>query len=390
MALSAIKRRVGEYEVGRRLGEGATALVRLGRHVRTGKLVALKILSRDAVRKNAVIARTARREIAVLELVASDASGVDGVLKLHDVIETDDGMVLALEYCPAGDLYEKVCDEGHLSEAHAREYFMQLAKALYICHLRGVCHRDLKLENVLIAPDGSLRIADFGMAGLLKPHALLGTACGSPYYCAPELLSEKPYCGTKADVWSLGVMLYVMLCGGYPFEDDNIMRLKRKVCSGLLYIPPEISPATANLLRSMLTVNPEERYTVQQVLQSEWIGINLLPVDTRKNYSADFPPVSNPDPKIIATLVDLGLGNSFMLRRRLSGERSSVERRLYYQIAATATEDGLQPIKAPNANMSPTLITSSDPFKVLMEPQQPSLRSGLSAKSDLTSIDDNF
>lgn len=355
---------LGNYHVGRALGEGATGRVRLGCHNHTGQLVALKIVPSNFVMHGGHIAQAVRREIAVLRLIASGDSAVEGVLALHDVVKTEDATILALEYCDGGDLFDILLQHGRLPAHVARDYFTQLVKALHACHQRGVCHRDLKPENILVSTDGSLRIADFGMSGLLNPTALLETSCGSPHYCAPEVLTGQRYSGSGADIWSLGVILFTMITGGLPFDDDNLGRLARKVCSGVFYMPPEVPEAVASLLRQMLIVNPEDRLSLESVLQCDWLQEGTIPCVTpptpRKQLSFPQVPVSDPDPEILGFLADLGLGNDYMLRRRLGGKRNCIERQMYYRFVAVSSKNPPEDDHTPSPlTYTPTSITEN-------------------------------
>ncbi len=369
---------VGDYEVGRPLGVGATGRVHLGEHKETGHVVALKIVPRNFLLHGGQLARAIRREIAVLKLIASGNSAAEGVLALHDVFDTEESIVLALEYCTGGDLFELLLRQGRLPIPRAREYFVQLAKALYVCHKRGVCHRDLKPENILISSDGKLKIADFGMSGLLNPASLLETSCGSPQYCAPEVLLGQRYSGSAGDTYSLGIILFAMITGGLPYSDDNLRRLTRKVSSGVFYMPPEVPEDAASLIRSMLVVDPAQRVSLEAVLQSSWVGAGSLPLVLEEILpSQELLPVSDPDPRIISYLADLGLGNDYMLRRRLSGKRDCLERQMYYRFVAVMSEDQLQPIKVPTATQTPTSITANICFEEEVPPEQATLEESL-------------
>lgn len=346
-------RKIGDYIVGKTLGTGSTGHVRLARHSVTGTLVALKIIRNERLVRRPALRAAVRREIAIMRLVAcagvpkADIQTELAVLALHHVYETPNATVLALEYCPGGDLFELLVENGCLPLDQVHEYFVQLVRAIEYCHRRGVCHRDLKPENILITKDGRLKVADFGMAGLLNPLSLLETSCGSPQYCAPEVISGELYCGTKADVWSLGVILFAMTTGGLPFDDDNLPRLMRKVCSGMFFMPPEVPADLADLIRGMLAVDPEVRLSVEDIIKSAWFtgsphgssGPQTTPqslspfMDNVHNKCAALycPPVPEPDAAIIRLLSDLGLGDAPTIRRRLIAERPSLEQRVYYQ-----------------------------------------------------------
>lgn len=275
---------VGDYILGPTLGVGATGKVKFALHRYTYEQVALKIIRKDLLQSKPAEAARFKREVAILKVLAGAAAQISSrqssalpILSLLDVYETESQHILVLEYCPGGDLFDKISSTGYMSDLDALHAFQQLAVALHFAHVHGVSHRDLKLENVLIHANGTLKLADFGMASLVTPGSLLETSCGTPCYCAPEVLGGGLYNGPQSDCWSLGVILYAMVTGGLPFQDDNFARLRATISAGMFYIPDEVNPQVAHLLKRLLTVDPEERITLPQVIRSPWFNSYPLP-----------------------------------------------------------------------------------------------------------------
>lgn len=173
---------------------------------------------------------------------------------------------LILEYIDQGDLFTYINREGPLAEKRAIYYFRQMISAIAYCHSFNVCHRDLKPENILITAEDQIKIADFGMAALhqTNDHQLV-TACGSPHYAAPELLENKRYRGDRADIWSLGVILYAMLSATLPFDDPSIRYMMEKTKKGQYQMPEGLSPEAQDLIRRMLQVNPDRRINLKDI-----------------------------------------------------------------------------------------------------------------------------
>uniref|UniRef100_A0A1I7WWY1 Serine/threonine-protein kinase kin-29 n=1 Tax=Heterorhabditis bacteriophora TaxID=37862 RepID=A0A1I7WWY1_HETBA len=256
--------RVGPYQVGRVIGRGNFATVRLARHEIAKTKVALKMVDKTAIDEENLL--KVEREIRILKSIEHPH-----IIKLYEVIRTDRYIYIVTEYCSGGELYEVLIERGRTAEDEAKRWFGQVSSALAYLHQRGVVHRDLKAENVLLDKNNNIKIIDFGFSNLQMPNQLLNTWCGSPPYAAPELLLGKEYDGLKADIWSLGVLLYILVTGGFPFPGDSVDKLKRAVLSGQVKIPYWVSVECADLIRKMLVLNPLKRYGINNVIQHRWM-----------------------------------------------------------------------------------------------------------------------
>uniref|UniRef100_A0A1B0DKM0 Protein kinase domain-containing protein n=2 Tax=Phlebotomus papatasi TaxID=29031 RepID=A0A1B0DKM0_PHLPP len=180
-------------------------------------------------------------------------------------------MVLVMEFAAGGELYDYLSERKVLSEEEARRVFRQIATAVYYCHKHKICHRDLKLENILLDENGNAKIADFGLSNVFDEQRLLATFCGSPLYASPEIVKGTPYQGPEVDCWSLGVLLYTLVYGAMPFDGSNFKRLVKQISQGDYYEPKKPSPASP-LIREMLTVCPQRRATIEQICNHWWVN----------------------------------------------------------------------------------------------------------------------
>ncbi|KAI8596873.1 kinase-like domain-containing protein [Dissophora ornata] len=256
---------VGPYLLGRTLGKGSSGCVKLARHRKTNEQVAVKIISKASLANKAAVHRGIEREIAIMKLINHPH-----VIRLYDVYETEKELFLVMEYVSGGELFEYLVNKGRLDEAEALRFFQQIIVGLAFCHKRKICHRDLKPENLLLDDRMNVKIADFGMASLQKTGRLLETSCGSPHYASPEVVTGLKYDGSSSDIWSCGIILYALLTGHLPFDDENIRQLLSKVKAGKFYMPTDISPGARDLISRMLTVNPKRRITMQGVMMHPW------------------------------------------------------------------------------------------------------------------------
>jgi serine/threonine protein kinase len=219
--------RIGNYEIGKTLGEGTFAKVKYGRHVDTGASFAIKIIDKDKILKHKMVQQI-KREISTMKLVKHP-----NIVQIFEVLASKTKIYLVLEYVTGGELFNKILNQGRLREDQSRKYFQQLIDAVDYCHSRGVYHRDLKPENLLLDAAGNLKISDFGLSALpqqFRADGLLHTTCGTPNYVAPEVIDDKGYDGAKADLWSCGVILFVLMAGYLPFDEPSLMTLYKKVC----------------------------------------------------------------------------------------------------------------------------------------------------------------
>ena len=185
-----------------------------------------------------------------------------------------------MELITGGELFDKIVSEGRFSQDTARFYFDQLVSGVLYCHSQGVCHRDLKPENLLLDENGDLKISDFGLSALYEGGgengeegsraSLLHTTCGTPNYVAPEVLADKGYDGRAADVWSIGVILYVLMAGFLPFDEPTMSALFRKIQKAEFSYPSWFTDEAKDLLNKILVPSPEERITLPQIQQHPW------------------------------------------------------------------------------------------------------------------------
>lgn len=256
----------GKYELGRLLGHGTFAKVYHARHLPSGKGVAMKVVGKEKVIRVGMMEQI-KREISVMKMVKHPH-----IVELHEVMASKSKIYIAMELVRGGELFNKIA-RGRLKEDLARVYFQQLISAIDFCHSRGVYHRDLKPENLLLEDDGNLKVTDFGLSAFtehLRQDGLLHTTCGTPAYVAPEVIGKKGYDGAKADLWSCGVILYVLLAGFLPFQDDNLVAMYRKIYRGDFKCPPWFSPEARRLVTRLLDPNPSTRISISKVMDSSW------------------------------------------------------------------------------------------------------------------------
>jgi 5'-AMP-activated protein kinase catalytic alpha subunit len=258
---------VERYEMGRLLGKGTFGKVHYGRNLESNQSVAIKMMDKDKVLKVG-LSEQIKREITTMRLVAHK-----NIVHLHEVMATRNKIYIVMEYVKGGELFDKIDKSGKLTEAAAHKYFQQLISAVDHCHSRGVYHRDLKPENLLLDENENLKVSDFGLSALSeskRQDGLLHTTCGTPAYVAPEVISKIGYDGAKSDIWSCGVVLFVLAAGYLPFQGPNLMEIYRKIQHGDFRCPSWFSHKLKKLLYKILDPNPSTRISIQKIKESTW------------------------------------------------------------------------------------------------------------------------
>ncbi|KAK6131837.1 hypothetical protein DH2020_034411 [Rehmannia glutinosa] len=218
---------------------------------------------------------------SVLFILDNGKHGYNGTIQFcsptHNEATNRLAPVLKPDLVRQRELFHKVA-KGKLKEDIARKYFQQLICAVNFCHGRGVYHRDLKPENLLLDENGSLKVSDFGLSALSeckRVDGLLHTTCGTPAYVAPEVISRKGYDGAKADIWSCGVILFVLLAGYLPFHDSNLMEMYKKIARGDYKCPNWFPPEARRLLSKILDPNPQSRISIAKIMENSWFRKGL-------------------------------------------------------------------------------------------------------------------
>jgi len=262
---------IGQYVLGKNLGIGAFGKVKLATHAITGHKVAVKILNKAKI-KQLGMEEKVRREINILHLCTQPH-----IIRLYEVIDTPTDIFLVNEYVSGGELFDYIVSKGRLSADEARNFFHQIVSGVEYCHFQKIVHRDLKPENLLLDSNLNIKIADFGLSNLMRDGDFLRTSCGSPNYAAPEVISGHLYAGPEVDVWSCGVILYALLCGSLPFDDESIPNLFKKIKSGMYSLPSHLSQLARNLIPRMLEVDPMKRITIPEIRLHPWFQHKLPP-----------------------------------------------------------------------------------------------------------------
>ncbi|XP_012055826.1 PREDICTED: uncharacterized protein LOC105618903 [Atta cephalotes] len=272
------------FDIIKKLGQGTYGKVQLGINKETGQEVAIKTIKKCKIETEADLIRI-RREIQIMSSVQHP-----NIIHIYEVFENREKMVLVMEYAAGGELYDYLSERKVLSEHEARRIFRQIATAVFYCHKHKICHRDLKLENILLDQVGNAKIADFGLSNVFDEQRLLNTFCGSPLYASPEIVKGTPYHGPEVDCWSLGVLLYTLVYGAMPFDGSNFKRLVKQISQSDYFEPKKPSPASP-LIKEMLTVCPSRRADIERICTHWWVneGYEQNCLDIAEDLAAQTP-----------------------------------------------------------------------------------------------------
>ncbi|XP_078593006.1 serine/threonine-protein kinase SIK3-like isoform X1 [Branchiostoma floridae x Branchiostoma japonicum] len=279
------KLQVGYYEIERTIGKGNFAVVKLASHIITKTKVAIKIIDKTHLDEDNL--KKIFREIEIMKQVKHPH-----IIRLYQVYETERMIYLVTEYASGGEIFDHLVAHGWMEEKEARKKFKQILTAVHYCHKNNIVHRDLKAENLLLDANLNIKLADFGFSNHFTPGHPLKTWCGSPPYAAPELFEGKEYMGPEVDIWSLGVVLYVLVCGALPFDGSTLQNLRARVLAGKFRIPFFMSTECEKLIKGMLVLDPKKRLTVQQICKHEWMVMDGQDPEFQRlihNYSDEEP-----------------------------------------------------------------------------------------------------
>ena len=254
---------IGDFKIGTKLGQGTFSKVCQGIHLPTGEKVAIKIMSKDQIKEKSDKIRI-EKEINIQKKLHHQ-----NIVQQYAIIETDSTIYIISEYCSGGELFDYIVSKRKLYEVEACRIYQQLISGLEYLHKQRICHRDLKPENLLFDSKHNLKIADFGLSNDYH-KGKLSTPCGSPCYAAPEMVTGRKYGGTSVDIWSSGIVLYTMVCGFLPFEDDNQNILFGKIAKGLFSLPSFLSVSCKDLLKKILVTDPKKRYGFEEIKHHPW------------------------------------------------------------------------------------------------------------------------
>ncbi|XP_051494336.1 serine/threonine-protein kinase SIK2 isoform X2 [Apus apus] len=287
--------RVGFYDIEGTLGKGNFAVVKLARHRITRSEVAIKIIDKSQL--DAVNLEKIYREVQIMKMLDHPH-----IIKLYQVMETKSMLYLVTEFAKNGEIFDYLASHGRLSESEARRKFWQILSAVEYCHGRKVVHRDLKAENLLLDSNMNIKIADFGFGNFYKSGEPLTTWCGSPPYAAPEVFEGQQYEGPQLDIWSMGVVLYVLVCGALPFDGPTLPILRQRVLEGRFRIPyfmsegeenePSLGEYNEQVLRLMHSLGIDQQKTIESLQNKSYnhfAAIYYLLVERLKSHRSSFP-----------------------------------------------------------------------------------------------------
>ncbi|KAF8036525.1 hypothetical protein BT93_C2296 [Corymbia citriodora subsp. variegata] len=279
-------RKVGKYQLGRTIGEGTFAKVKFAQNLDTGDSVAIKIMAKSTILEHRMVDQI-RREISITKIVRHP-----NIVRLHEVLASRTKIYIILEFVTGGELFDQIVHKGRLPENLCRKYFQQLIDAVAHCHSKGVYHRDLKPENLLLDFHGNLKVSDFGLSALPQQGVgLLHTTCGTPNYVAPEVLGQQGYDGAAADIWSCGVILFVIMAGYLPFDEVDLPSLYKKVNAAEFSCPIWFSPGAKSLIQNILDPNPKTRININNIRKHPWFRKNYVPIKHREHEDVDLDDV---------------------------------------------------------------------------------------------------
>ena len=258
--------KIENYILGKELGKGSFAIVRLGINKINKKKYAIKIYSKISLfdnQKKTII----KNEISILKKLNHE-----NIMKMYEIIDTPNNLYLILEYINGISLlqYIKNMSDHKINEKKCKILFYQIVKGINYCQLKNICHRDIKLENILIIDNKKIKIIDFGFGIKTNNNTYHKFFCGTPSYMSPEIINKEKYIAQFSDIWSLGILLYTMLTGNFPFTANSQNELFNKINQGNYIIPNFISENAQKLIKKILVFQPKNRPSTEEILLDEW------------------------------------------------------------------------------------------------------------------------
>ena len=382
----------GKYELGRLLGTGTFAKVYHARNVETGKSVAMKVVGKEKVIKVGMMEQI-KREISVMKMMKHPH-----IVALHEVMASKSKIYIAMELVRGGELFNKIATRGRMREDLARLYFHQLISAVDFCHSRGVYHRDLKPENLLLDHNGNLKVSDFGLSTFsehLRQDGLLHTTCGTPAYVSPEVLARKGYDGAKADIWSCGVILFVLLAGCLPFQDDNLVAMYKKIYRGDFKCPPWFSGDARRLITKLLDPNPNSRITISKIMESPWFK-KPVPKNMLRGMKDEDEEEKEKDieekmkqPSTMNAFHIISLSEGFDLSRLFEEKKREEREEMRFATAGTASSV-ISRLEEVAKAVKFDVKRSSDETKVRLQGQQRGRKGKLAIAADIYAVTPSF
>ena len=303
---------IGSYTVHEEIGSGTFGIVQRAEDKRTGEIVAIKCISKTKIQRNRMGTQV-KKEITTMKQLKHP-----NIIQIKEVLMSKHQLYLVMDYVDGGELYGKLALNGKMSETMARKYFRQLMSGIAFCHSKHICHRDIKPENILLDSNGDVKIADFGFASIMEienytgpamavideseasvydtsskdefsidsiaeePESFelnsgamkkLSTMCGTSHYMAPDVHGRTKYHGDKADIWSCGVVLYYLLAGYLPFDDNDNESVVDQICAAKYNIPVWFSDAAVDLISNILILDADKRLSAKQIMKHPWMLI---------------------------------------------------------------------------------------------------------------------
>ena len=330
------KNDISQYQIKGKIGEGMFGKVKLGIHLLTKEKVAIKIFDKGKI-KNEKEVEYIEREISILKKLNHY-----NTIKLYNIIQNENFIFLIQEYVPNGELlhFLENPENMNLTENHICKIYQQIISGIEYLHEIGIAHRDLKLENILLNRDKNIKIIDFGLSNKYNKEngELLQSSCGSPCYAAPEMIKGIQYHGLDTDIWSSGILLYLMLCKSFPFNDKNNSKLYQKILSGKFNLPNYLSNEAKDLLSKLLKVNPIERIKLDEIKKHPWF--NLYNPKNNYFYGIDINKIIMPiDEEIILDMINIGIEPNIVIDNIIRNYNNNITT-IYYLLLQKKIKKG--------------------------------------------------
>ena len=288
-------KKIGDYILFDQIGMGTFSKVTRAFHLITEQTVAVKILDKEKIEDEIDIERIIR-EIEILKSIHHP-----NIAQMYETYSTIHNFYLMMEYVAGGDLFDYITSHNYLSEKKSCYFFRQIISVLEYLISLGISHRDIKPENILLNEEHTqIKFIDFGLSNYCNQNELLHSSCGSPCYASPEMLSGKSYRGTTTDLWSAGIVLYSMLVGALPFDDQELHKLYEQIKVGKFYIPSTLSLEAIDLLKRILEVDPKKRINIEGVKNHKWFKMEENPMYKGINISIEHFPC---DTKVVSYVI---------------------------------------------------------------------------------------